>query len=256
MPCTPLPFQAIVPSTASAPPEPSTDPFTVDAEDAAMPDQAPAPAAAAGKQKAPAQSEQAILCFRQTKSDKGFVKLDKTKIVFEGEPLSRINTQRYPIGTPLTQIINISGAHNWDLHSNIISGPNRTVVVLAYHHPSPHTVLCNIALIGLTPANPLVLACSPTGPLILAVTVAFAACYIECYPEEIFAAQDTENAEKIHMEVYTKAANKPHPTKLKIAREVLKEIAVEVQHFELRDLAQYLLPEVMAAGWRSLNTSN
>jgi hypothetical protein len=90
MPCTPVPFQAIVPSTASAPPEPSTDPFAVDAEDAAMPDQAPAPAAAPGKQKAPAQSDQAILGFRQTKSDKGFVKLDKTKILFEGEPFSRI----------------------------------------------------------------------------------------------------------------------------------------------------------------------
>jgi hypothetical protein len=83
------------------------------------------------------------------------------------------------------------------------------------------------------------------------VTVAFAARYIECYPEGSFVAQDTENAEKIHMEVYTKA-NKSHPTKPKIAREVLKEIAVEVQHYELRDLAQYLLPEVMAARWRSL----
>jgi hypothetical protein len=241
--------QAIESSNVSAPPEPSTDLFAVDAEDAAMPDQAPAPAVAPWKQKAPAQSDQAILGFRQAKSDKGFVKLDKTKILFEGEPFSCIRTQRYSLGTPLTQIINPSGAHNWDLHSNPISGPSKNVVVLAYHSLSFHTVLCNIALIGLTPANPLVLACSPTGPLILAVTVAFAARYIECYPEGIFVAQDTENAEKIQMEVYTKAANKPHPTKPQIAREVLKEIAVEgLKHYELRDLAQYLFPKSWPPG--------
>jgi hypothetical protein len=54
-----------------------------------------APAVAPGKQKAPAQSDPAILGFRQAKSYKGFVKLDKTKILFEGEPFSCISTQRY-----------------------------------------------------------------------------------------------------------------------------------------------------------------
>jgi hypothetical protein len=43
-----------------------------------------------------------------------------------------------------------------------------------------------MALIALVPANPMVLACSPTGPLIFAVTFAYAAKYMNRFPEGIW----------------------------------------------------------------------
>jgi hypothetical protein len=65
--------------------------------------------------------------------------------------------------------------------------------------------------------------------------------------------KDEEGKEtKVHMEVHVKPATKPHPTRPKITREVLKEIAIEVQHFELRELAAFLTPEMVAADWRAL----
>jgi hypothetical protein len=63
---------------------------------------------------------------------------------------------------------------------------------------------------------------------------------------------DVGKETKVHMAVHVKPATKPHPTKPKIAREVLKEIAMEVQHYELRELAAFLTPEMVAAGWRAL----
>jgi hypothetical protein len=92
------------------------------------------------------------------------------------------------------------------------------------------------------------------GPLIFAETFAYAAKYMNRFLEGIWVpVKDDEGRKtKVHMEVHVKPATKLHPTKPKIAREVLKEIAIEVQHFELRELSAFLTPEMVAAGWRAL----
>jgi hypothetical protein len=107
-----------------------------------------------GKQKAPAQSDQAILGFRQTKSNKDFVKLDKTKILFEGEPFRCTRIRRLPTRTYLLIVLlthnhnlNPSEARIRDLPTNqSVTYPNKTTAAHAYYPFSSFTVLRNIAL--------------------------------------------------------------------------------------------------------------
>jgi hypothetical protein len=76
-------------STAEAPPDaPITDPFAVDEEDL-LPPEASSPVktpAAPEKGNANDKDKDALLCLRQAKSDKPYIEMDITKMLFEGEP--------------------------------------------------------------------------------------------------------------------------------------------------------------------------
>jgi hypothetical protein len=88
--------------------------------------------------------------YAKPKATRDFVKLDKTKILFEGEPSHCTKIRRHPIRTHSTHNLTPSEARIRDLPSNqIVSYPNETTTALAYNSSSALTVLCNIALIGL-----------------------------------------------------------------------------------------------------------
>eukprot|EP00962_Isochrysis_galbana_P028480 scaffold9001_cov127-Isochrysis_galbana.AAC.4 len=61
-----------------------------------------------------------------------------------------------------------------------------------------------------------------------------------------------EGQPPVHFAVSYRQANKPNPTKRRVAPNVLARIAITVQHFELRNLAQFIRPGDLAAGWAAL----
>eukprot|EP00962_Isochrysis_galbana_P003889 scaffold1090_cov135-Isochrysis_galbana.AAC.12 len=93
-----------------------------------------------------------------------------------------------------------------------------------------------------------------TGPLHYAVTEQYAKDYIMYYPGGIDVPAPAEGQAPVHFDVSSRQANKPNPTKRRVAvaANILARIAITVQHFELRDLAQFIRPGDLAAGWAAL----
>jgi len=92
----------------------------------------------------------------------------------------------------------------------------------------------------------------PTGPLHFAVTEQYAKDYIMYYPNGIDVPAPAEGQPPVHFDVSSRPANKPNPTKRRVAANILARIAITVQHFELRGLAQFIRPGDLAAGWAAL----
>jgi len=113
-------------------------------------------------------------------------------------------------------------------------------------------VFSNAAQAGLEPINPMCISSPPTGPLHFAVTEQYAKDYIMLYPSGIDVPSPSEGQPPVHFAVSYRQANKPNPTKRRVAANILARIAITVQHFELRNLAQFIRPSDLAAGWAAL----
>eukprot|EP00962_Isochrysis_galbana_P058583 scaffold31711_cov157-Isochrysis_galbana.AAC.1 len=72
------------------------------------------------------------------------------------------------------------------------------------------------------------------------------------YPNGIDVPAPAEGQPPVHFDVSSRPANKPNPTKRRVAANILARIAITVQHFELRGLAQFIRPGDLAAGWAAL----
>eukprot|EP00962_Isochrysis_galbana_P004807 scaffold1316_cov130-Isochrysis_galbana.AAC.5 len=119
-------------------------------------------------------------------------------------------------------------------------------------HPIFLAVYSNAAQAGLEPVNPMCISAPPTGPLHYAVTEQYAKDYLMLYPQGIDVPSEKESDPPIHFEVTSRQASKPNPAKRRVAANVLARIAITVQHFELRDLAQFITPADLGAGWAAL----
>jgi len=100
----------------------------------------------------------------------------------------------------------------------------------------PHTpvVFANAAQAGLEPINPMCISSPPTGPLHFAVSEQYAKDYIMLFPSGIDVPSPSEGKPPVHFAVSYRQANKPNPTKRRVAANILARIAITVQHFELR----------------------
>jgi len=56
----------------------------------------------------------------------------------------------------------------------------------------------------------------------------------------------------IHFSVSSRQASKPNPERRQVDKNILMQIAINVQHYELRHLAQYVKPNDIVAGWAAL----
>jgi len=85
-----------------------------------------------------------------------------------------------------------------------------------------------------------------------AVTEQYAKDYMMLYPQGIDVPSEKDSEPPIHFDVTARHASKPNPAKRRVAANILARIAITVQHFELRDLAQFITPADLAAGWAAL----
>eukprot|EP00962_Isochrysis_galbana_P026055 scaffold8053_cov146-Isochrysis_galbana.AAC.2 len=72
------------------------------------------------------------------------------------------------------------------------------------------------------------------------------------YPQGIDVPAPAEGQPLVHFDVSSRQAHKPNPAKRRVAASILARIAITVQHFELRGLAQFIRPGDLAAGWAAL----
>jgi len=113
-------------------------------------------------------------------------------------------------------------------------------------------VYANAAQAGLEPINPMCISAPPTGPILYACTEQYTKDYIMLYPGGIDVEATKEGEPKVHFKVSSRPSNKPNPAKRRVAANILNRIAITVQHYELRGLAQFLKPTDIAAGWAAL----
>eukprot|EP00962_Isochrysis_galbana_P038909 scaffold13891_cov125-Isochrysis_galbana.AAC.1 len=116
----------------------------------------------------------------------------------------------------------------------------------------PHTVYANAAQAGLEPINPMCISAPPTGPILYACNEQYTKDYIILYPGGIDVEATKEGEPKVHFKVSSRPSNKPNPAKRRVAANILNRIAITMQHYELRGLAQFLRPTDLAAGWAAL----
>jgi hypothetical protein len=88
------------------------------------------------------------------------------------------------------------------------------------------------------------------GPVIYGVTEQSAKDYTTRFPEGLnVPISDNPNGRTVHLAVSWRFSAKPNLAKRRIDKAILQRIALNVQHYELRALAQFLSPKAAAVGW-------
>jgi hypothetical protein len=98
--------------------------------------------------------------------------------------------------------------------------------------------------------SPPCLSAAPTGPANYGVTESPRRYYVGYYPQGLDVSQnEKEGAPIIHFDVSCKLAAKPHPKKRRLDKSTRDLIAVDIQHYGLRELSLHLKPHDIELGW-------
>jgi len=144
------------------------------------------------------QSQHFLLIFTQVTNGQPYIKIDTSKANWEGEPP---HTTTLPTSDLQCKAISELSSPFRSLRQHRASGPGA-------HQPDVHLITSNW----------------PT--LHYAVTEQYAKDYIMLYPSGIDVPSPAEGQPPVHFAVSYRQANKPNPTKRRVAPNILARIAI------------------------------
>jgi hypothetical protein len=199
----------------------------------------------------------AIITFKQRAGPKGYVKVEMSMLAFECMQPTALygHSPTHPaIGRLKLRVKNSSAITEATQFRTV----NRSILVVNDGsnpplHTLPFSVYGNIRDASMAPKSPPCLSAALTGPANYGVNKEFAELYVGYYPEGLDVRQnEKEGAPIIHFDVSWKLAAKPHPKKRRLDKSTRDLIAVDIQHYGLRELSFHLNPQdIELLGWQA-----